>query len=289
MEIEQLTGTLGAEVKGLDLSRPSTIPVDALRAAWLKHRVLFFRDQRLDPESQVAFARLLGPLTPAHPLVPGHPDAPEVLVLDSAAYELGVGRKAVGTSYNNQWHTDVTFSATPPAGTALRAVQLPPFGGDTLWADLAEAYRALSAPVRALVDGLTAVHAAEKAFAQPVNEDAAVRADRLRKNPPVEHPVVRVHPETGEKLLFVNPTFTTHIVGVSREESDAILGLLFSWIPSPDWSVRWRWREGDVALWDNRSTTHFATADYGDTRRIMHRVTLAGDRPVGVPTGDAPG
>lgn len=282
LEIEPLTGTLGAVVHGLDLSQPSTLPYAALREQWLRYRVLFFRDQRLSPSAQVAFARPLGALTPAHPLVPGHIEAPEVLVLDSASYELGVGRRGRGTSYNNQWHTDVTFSATPPAGTALHAVQIPPAGGDTLWADLAVAYAELSPPMRQYLAQLTAVHAAEKAFGRTVNEDPAQRQERLRANPPVEHPVVRVHPETGEQVLFVNPTFTTHLLDVPQHESDAVLALLYAHIPSPDWSVRWRWRAGDVALWDNRATSHYAAADYGDQRRIMHRVTLAGERPVGV-------
>lgn len=281
MNILPLTGAIGAEISGVDLSHPDTVPWDVLRPAWLRHRVLFFRGQQLSPAQLVAFARPLGTLTPAHPLLPGHPEAPEVLVLDSGAYELGVGRREAKTSYNNQWHTDVTFAACPPAGTALLAVQLPPLGGDTIWADLIAAYEHLSEPMKRYLEGLSAWHDAARAFGRTVNTDQAAREERLRRNPPVLHPMVRVHPETGERGLFVNPTFTERIEGVSPEESSAVLGYLHAFVPSPDWSVRWRWAVGDVALWDNRSTTHFATADYGSARRVMHRVTLAGDVPRG--------
>lgn len=282
MHIERITGTLGAIVHGVDLRAPEHLPWAELRAAWLRHRVLFFREQSLDPRQLVAFARPLGSLTPAHPLLPGHPEAPEVLVLDSAAYELGVGRRAGKTSYNNQWHTDVTFAAEPPAGTALLAVQVPEAGGDTVWADLTVALAQLSPGMQRYLEPLVAVHTAERVFGTTVNEAQSQRDERLRALAPVHHPVVRVHPETGERGLFVNPTFTSHIEGLPPAESDAMLAFLYAWLPSPDWSVRWRWRPGDVALWDNRSTIHFATADYGDARRIMHRVTLAGDRPRGV-------
>lgn len=281
MRIEPLTGTLGAVVHDLDLREPASLPWSELRAAWLRHRVLFFREQSLAPQELVAFARPLGTLTPAHPLAPGHPDAAEVLVLDSAAYELGVGRRAGKTSYNNQWHTDVTFAAEPPAGTALLAVQVPEAGGDTVWADLTVAYRQLSEGMQRYLEPLFAVHSAQRVFGATVNEEQAQRDDRLRALATVRHPVVRVHPETGERGLFVNPTFTSHIEAIPPAESEAVLAFLYAWIPSPDWSVRWRWRPGDVALWDNRSTIHFATADYGDARRIMHRVTVAGDRPHG--------
>jgi len=282
VHLEPLTGTLGAIVHGLDLREPERLPWPELRAAWLRHRVLCFREQSLAPRELVAFARPLGTLTPAHPLVPGHPDAPEVLVLDSAAYELGVGRRAGKTSYNNQWHTDVTFTAEPPAGTALLAVQVPEAGGDTVWADLAVAYRQLSEGMQRYLEPLVAVHSARRVFGTTVNDEQGSRDERLRALAPACHPVVRVHPETGERGLFVNPTFTDHIEALPLAESDAVLAFLHAWIPSPDWSVRWRWRAGDVVLWDNRSTIHFATADYGDARRIMHRVTVAGDRPFGV-------
>jgi taurine dioxygenase len=282
VRIEPLTGTLGAVVHDLDLAAPERLPWTELRAAWLRHRVLFFREQPLAPQQLVAFGRPLGTLTPAHPLVPGHPEAPEVLVLDSAAYELGVGRRAGKTSYNNQWHTDVTFAAEPPAGTALLAVQVPEAGGDTLWADLVMAHRQLSPGMQRYLEPLVAVHSAQRVFGATVNDEQGQRDDRLRALAPVRHPVVRVHPETGERALFVNPTFTSHIEDLPAAESNAVLAFLHAFIPSPDWSVRWRWQAGEGGRWDNRATIHFATADYGDARRVMHRVTVAGDRPFGV-------
>lgn len=280
MRIERLTGTLGAQVHEVDL-RDERAPWETLRRAWLEHKVLFFRGQVLTPAEQVALARRFGTPTPAHPLLPGHPMASEVLVLDSARYELGVGRRAGQTSYNNAWHTDVTFAQAPPARSVLHAIEVPERGGDTVWADLGVALASLSPGLRALVRTLEATHTAHGVFGTTVRADQQARDAHLARLPAVTHPVVRVHPETGEEGLFVNPTFTAQINDVSPAESRALLDLLNTWIPSPDWSVRWRWQRGDVAIWDNRITSHFATADYGDARRIMHRVTIAGDTPLG--------
>lgn len=282
--VESLTGTLGAVIHGADLSQPlHAAQVAAIRSALLGHRVVFFRDQQLTPTQQVAFARNFGTLTPAHPLVGGlDGEHPEVLQLDSADYPLGVGSRGKGTSYNNRWHTDVTFSATPPAFAILVGKVIPARGGDTLWADLIDAYRTLSLPIRSLLDDLVATHDASATFNRfraedPTGEQRAKLADLS----PVRHPVVRVHPETGERGLFVNDTFTAGIDGLEPAESDAILQLLYSHVIAPERTVRWHWREGDVAFWDNRSTSHYAAADYTE-RRVMHRITIAGDRPVGV-------
>ena len=280
LAVEALTSTIGAVVRGLDLSAdhdPET--VDAVRAALLEHRVLFFRDQHLTPARQVAVARWFGTATPAHPMAGGlEPDHPEVLVLDSRRYTLGLGRRTERTSYNDRWHTDVTFSATPPAGAVLCADLVPP-GGDTLWADSVDAYRSLSEPVRRLIDPLHAWHEAGHAF-QFLGADSEGRRD-LQALEPVLHPVVRVHPETGERGLFVNSAFVTSIDGLTAAESDALLELLWAQATAPQRTVCWQWREGDVAVWDNRATQHFACADYGDAHRRMRRVTIAGDRPFG--------
>lgn len=278
--VEPLTGTIGAVVGGVDIAVGLTDEdTTAVRAALLQWRVVFVRDQDITPTEQVAFARRLGALTPAHPLQGGlDEDHPEVLVLDSTDYRLGIGDRASGTSYNNRWHTDVTFSASPPAASVLAAKEIPERGGDTLWADLVDAYRTLSPGVRALVDPLVAVHSSGAAFERFAAEG---NADRLAAIAPVRHPVVRVHPETGERGLFVNPVFTTHIEGVSRIESQHLLALLYDHITMPERVVRWRWRAGDVAAWDNRATSHYAAADY-DGRRVMHRITVAGDAPVGI-------
>ncbi|MBI4935726.1 MAG: TauD/TfdA family dioxygenase [Actinobacteria bacterium] len=282
--IEPLTGTLGAVLHGVDLSHSLTErEAAAVRSALLSYRVVFFRDQQITPVQQVQFARTLGTLTPAHPLVGGlDDDHPEVLQLDSDDYPLGVGNRGKGTSYNNRWHTDVTFSATPPAFAVLAGRVIPRRGGDTLWADLVDAYETLSTPIQRLLDDLVAVHDASATFNRFRNEDpSGEQRAKLAQLQPVRHPVVRVHPETGERGLFVNDTFTAAIEGLSPAESDALLRLLYEHTIAPERVVRWHWREGDVAVWDNRSTAHYAAADYTE-RRVMHRITVAGDRPVGV-------
>jgi taurine dioxygenase len=184
------------------------------------------------------------------------------------------------------WHTDVTFMRRPPLGSILRAVTLPPSGGDTNWADSQLAYDSLSPAVRDLVDGLTAVHDGTREFGYYLAQRRGGQGNEwdgevVTRLDPVEHPVIRVHPETGRKGIFVNPGFTSHITGVSEFESRAILDLLYAHLTKPEHIVRHRWRAGDVAMWDNRSTAHYANRDYGTERRVMHRITLRGDVPVG--------
>lgn len=276
-----LTSTLGAEVVGLDLGAPlDEATVAWLRSVLLDHKALFFRDQHLTPTEQVAFSRTLGELTPAHPLAGGlDDDHPEVLVLDSSAYTLGLGRRTEKTSYNDRWHTDVTFSARPPAIAVLCAEVIPPSGGDTLWCDLEDAYSALSPKLRALLDDTVAFHTAVGAFGYFERQDGG-RA-LLADHDSIGHPAVRVHPETGRRSLFVNEAFTVSLDGLTDPESQALLELLFAHATAPERTVRWQWQAGDVAVWDNRSTSHFAMADYGDSHRRMRRVTVAGDIPVG--------
>ncbi|MCU1393545.1 MAG: Taurine dioxygenase [Ilumatobacteraceae bacterium] len=277
-KVEKLTSGIGAELVGGDLrDRPDP--------SWLldqlhEHLVLVVRDQQVSHADQVALARQLGQPTPAHPVVPGHPDHPEILELDGA----NGGRNA-------RWHTDVTFTATPPAASILVADTVPAFGGDTLWADLRTAYERLSAPMRQLVDGLEAVHRISPLayWGEPFDtaldrDDAQQLLDDAAHVPPVIHPVVRVHPVTGRRALFVNPGFTTHIVGMSRIESDGLLDILHRHTTQPEVTFRHRWRAGDVVMWDNRATMHYATDDYGSEPRRMRRVTLRGTTTVG-PTG----
>jgi taurine dioxygenase len=274
--ITPLTGTIGAVVGDVDLtSRLDAETVDGLRDALHRWKVLFFRDQGVTPTQQVAFGRQFGDLTAAHPLQGGlDADHPEILVLDSSDYALGIGDRGNGTSYNNRWHTDVTFSERPPAGSILAAKVIPDVGGDTLWADHVDAYRSLSDPLRTLVDGLTAMHNAQRTFERLQGDgDGLARVNALA---PVRHPVVRVHPLTGERALFVNPTFTERIEGLSRVESTKLLELLYEHTIAPERVVRWRWQAGDVAYWDNRVTSHYAAADYTG-HRVMHRITLQGE------------
>jgi alpha-ketoglutarate-dependent taurine dioxygenase len=273
LTIERLGAFHGARISGVDLATADDGTLAAVRSALVEHKVLFFAGQELDPDSQVLLGRRLGELTPSHPVVPGvDEDHPEIYALDAA-----------DNGFADVWHTDVTFVRRPPLGSVLRAVQVPEVGGDTQWADAEAAYRSLSAPVRDLADQLTAVHDGTREFGYYLAQRGGNRwegrdYDRLE---PVEHPVVRVHPESGRRSLFVNPGFTSHIAGVSEHESRALLDLFYAHLTKPEHIVRHRWSAGDVAMWDNRSTLHYANRDYGDFRRIMHRVTFRGDEPVG--------
>ena len=284
--IEPLTGTLGAIVHGVNISTEQSDAIIAqIRSALLTYRVLFFKQQFITPTQQVSFARRFGTLTPAHPLVGGlDADHPEVLKLDSTDYPLGVGSRNSKTSYNNRWHTDVTFSATPPALSVLSGVRIPPRGGDTLWCDLVDAYATLSQPLQVMLDNLTAIHSIASTFSRFQQDDLDGNNKQRASNvAPVRHPVIRVHPETNEKTLFVNPTFTNYIEQFSPEESRAVLDLLYAHSILPERTVRWHWTAGDVAMWDNQATSHYASADYTEPR-LMYRVTVAGDRPFG-PSG----
>jgi taurine dioxygenase len=277
LELEPLGPHFGAIVHGLDLATAADEQIVALRAALVDRKVLFVRDQRLDDDGQVGLGRRIGELTASHPVVGGVDAAhPEVYALDSA-----------DNGFADVWHTDVTFMKRPPLGSILRAVVLPATGGDTSWADAQLGYESLAEPVRRLADRLTAVHDGEREFGYYLAQRRGGQGNEwdgetVTKLVPVEHPVVRVHPETGRRGLFVNPGFTSHIVGVSEAESRGILDLLYAHLTKPEHIVRHRWRAGDVALWDNRSTLHYANRDYGDARRIMHRITLRGDVPQGV-------
>ncbi|WP_029431183.1 TauD/TfdA family dioxygenase [Blastococcus sp. URHD0036] len=273
LAVERLGAYHGARITDVDLASASDETLAAVRAALVEHKVLFFPAQSLDPDSQVLLGRRLGELTPSHPVVRGLDDEhPEIYSLDAA-----------DNGFADTWHTDVTFVRRPPLGSILRAVQLPPLGGDTNWADAEAAYASLSAPVRALADQLTAVHDGNREWGYHLAQRGGNQWEdcEYTRLEPVEHPVVRVHPETGRRSLFVNPGFTSHIAGVSEAESRGLLDAFYAHLTKPEHIVRHRWAAGDVAMWDNRSTLHYANRDYGDFRRIMHRVTLRGDVPVG--------
>jgi taurine dioxygenase len=276
LDVEPLGPAFGAIVR-LDLAAADAAQVAAVRQALTAYKVLFFRDQALDPDSQIALGNRLGELTASHPVVPGLDEAhAEIYALDSA-----------DNGFADVWHTDVTFVKRPPMGSILRAVTLPPTGGDTNWADLELAYASLSEPVQRLADELTAVHDGSREWGYYLAQCRGGRGSQWEGETftalePVQHPVVRVHPETGRRSLFVNPGFTDRIAGVSEAESRYLLDLFYAHITRPEHIVRHRWAEGDVAMWDNRSTVHYANRDYGDARRVMHRITLRGEAPVGV-------
>jgi taurine dioxygenase len=274
MKLTPLGPAIGAVVEGLDLARPlADREVDALRAALLAHHVLFFESQPVTPQQQRDLAARFGPLH-VHPVYPQHPEVPEIIVLDTSNDN---------PPDNDNWHTDVTFIETPPLGALLSAQLLPPSGGDTLWASGIAAYEALSPPYRRFLDPLHAEHDFLQSF--PAWRFARTPAERERweaardRHPPVVHPVVRTHPESGRRGLFVNEGFTSRIVELGKSESDAVLAQLRAHLAKPEFTVRWRWKRHDLAFWDNRLTQHYATADYLPHRRVMHRATILGDRP----------
>ena len=287
VDVRPVAGHIGAEIHGVDLREElDDATVAEIRAALLKWKVIFFRDQHIDHAQQIAFARRFGRLTPAHPYEDEPPAGfPEILPIDSRRYAKLFGPKAKKVSYDNGWHTDVTALVNPPAASILRAEIVPPYGGDTQWTNLVAAYEALPEPLQRLADSLRARHS----FNQPIffNEGGSY-GQKIAKNPLVAiHPVVRVHPETGERALFVSPSFTARnndIIGFSPKQSQRILDLFYEQISRPEFTVRFRWQPGDVAFWDNRSTAHLAPSDLShlDFDRVLYRVTIEGDIPVGV-------
>jgi taurine dioxygenase len=276
LTVAPVTPTIGAVVTGVALREATDTELDAVRAAVLEHQVLFFPDQHLDPETHLAFARRLGELDVAA-FGPKHPDHPEMTVLDQVEPK-GQGADA--------WHTDNTYVECPPSFTILQSVLLPALGGDTCFADMYAAYDALSPAMQSLLDGLTATHDLTKTLSRAIadgNSDADLGAMQ-RSYPPVHHPVVRIHPDTGRRALFVNGNFTTRLDGVSETESAALLAMLLDQVEAPPFQCRWRWTPGALAMWDNRCVQHYAVPDY-TSRRVMHRLTITGERPRGIPDG----
>ncbi|WP_296248276.1 taurine dioxygenase [Pseudomonas sp. UBA4194] len=275
LHITPLTPAIGAVVQGIDLTRDITKPQRrAIEQALLDHQVIFWRDQPITPVQQARFAQQFGELH-IHPIYPSVPEQREVLVLDTAVTDV---------RDNAIWHTDVTFLPNPAMGAVLSAKQVPAYGGDTSWASGTAAFEALSPALQRLFDGLTATHDFAKSF--PLERfgndaQALARWEQTRsQHVPLSHPVVRTHPVTGRKALFVSEGFTTRINEVSAAESEALLKLLFAHAIRPEFTVRWQWRADDVAFWDNRVTQHYAADDYRPQRRVMHRATILGDRPV---------
>jgi taurine dioxygenase len=279
LTVRRLTVRTGAEISGADLRRLRDEDVVAIRQTLLDRRVVFFRDQDIGSAEQVAFASRLGPLTRGHPTLPVTEADPKVFDLDSHA-----GAAA------NHWHTDVTFVEHAPAFSVLRAIVLPEVGGDTLWANTVAAYRDLPADLRQLADVLRAVHSNGHDYGR-VDVAAlkgSLRPERLEHLKAfvsevfeTEHPVVRTHPETGEPALLLGG-FAHRLVGHSSTESVDLIRILQSYVTRPENTVRWQWRQGDVAVWDNRSTQHYAIYDYGTEHRRMQRVTTAGLPAVGL-------
>jgi taurine dioxygenase len=249
---------------------------------------VFFPEQHLGPAEHVAFARQLGELTPAHPVMPGLKDFPEVYEIDYGAprkLAASYGDVARGAKVGRglSWHTDVTFVERPPTGSILNAVVIPPSGGDTMWSNQVAAFAALSPALQAFLRTLTAVHDGRAAFGAALAKKAnggSWEGEKFDELKPAEHPVVRTHPETGEPSLFVNSGFTSHIKQLSGDESRTLLTFLYQHSTRPEFTVRYHWRQGDLGMWDNRATQHSVVGDYGDQPRVIQRVTLRGDVPV---------
>ncbi|MGY1437327.1 TauD/TfdA dioxygenase family protein [Streptomyces reniochalinae] len=271
IEVVPQTRVIGAEIRGADLTRPLSPALrEELNRALLEWKVIFFRGADLAPEQQAAFARHWGELETNPLLARGSSD--EIVRFEKAADSAGTR-----PTYENVWHTDVTFRERPAMGAVLQLREVPPIGGHTMWADMAAAYDNLSPRVKERIDGATAMHDFIPGFARFTSAERL--AELQDEFPPVEHPVVRTHPETGRKMLFVNTSFTTHIVGMDRAESDRLLAELVRQAHVPEYQVRFAWQPGDIAFWDNRATQHYALFDYMGHRRVAERVAVVGDRP----------
>ena len=269
--IVPLTPTIGAVVEGADLRIPAAPLCAAIRQALLRWKVLFFYDNDITAAEQVTLARQFGELE-THPVVPHVPGLPEVSVIIH-------DRNSRGNQ--NMWHSDVTWRPEPSWGSILRAIEIPAVGGDTLFADMGAAYDGLPPALKARIEGRRAVH--EMGYLRAIMRNQGMSKEEtdetLRKFPPREHPMVRTHPETGRKTLFVNAVFTRRIVGMEPAESSALLNELFARAAVPEYQCRFRWRRNAIAFWDNRATQHYAVSDYWPERRHMERVSIAGDRP----------
>ncbi len=256
LQVTRLAGALGAEIRGVRMGEVDADDVERIEALLAEHLVVFFPDQHPTVDEHIAFGRRFGQLE-------GHPHLKSPFNDREEIFELAASRGGIA----DEWHTDITFQAEPALMSILHMVRCPEVGGDTLWTNLCNAYDALSAPMRELCDGLSALHDADPHF----------RPDKT-----AIHPVVRVHPVTGRKALYVNEHFTRRIVEMSHEESDNLLRYLTRWVSNPRFTVRYRWKKGTVVIWDNRATQHFVLNDF-DEERIIQRVTVMGDKPVGNP------
>jgi taurine dioxygenase len=274
IEVRPVAGALGAEIGGVGLAGDlSDAVVAEIRQAFLEHAVVFFRDQELSPERFLAFARRLGrPIE--YPFVEGLPGLPEIIEVRKLEHER--------VNFGGVWHSDTAYLDEPPMGSMLLAREVPPYGGDTLFANMYLAYETLSAGMRRLLDRLVAVNTSAKADVTRTREDSMKSARRAdaRDEYVAEHPVVRTHPDTGRRALYVNVAHTTRFVDMTEEESAPLLDFLFRHQVRPELTCRFRWEPGSLAFWDNRSTQHNPVNDYHGFRRRMHRITLAGTRPV---------
>jgi taurine dioxygenase len=285
IEIRPMAGALGADIVGVDLSRPlDDAAFAAIERALHEHLVIFFQGQTLTPEQHLALTRRFGPISRS-PYIKHMDDYPDIIAVLKEAEERKI------STFGNAWHSDFSFLEEPPLGSVLYAREVPSHGGDTLFANMYAAYEALSPGLRRVLDGLKAIHTGKPYGVGGLPQDLAVsRSIGIERNQPeadreTAHPVVRLHPATGRKALFVNSIYTTRFEGMTAAESKPLLDFLYAHATQPEFTCRLRWRQGDLAVWDNRCTMHYAINDYDGQRRLMHRTTIKGERPMGPVTG----
>ena len=271
MEVRRIAGALGAEIHGVDLRSLDGAIVKKIRQALLDHLVIFFRNQDLDPAAFLAFTAHFGKPV-EYPFVKGLDGFPEIIQV--------LKREEERTNFGGIWHADTTYLDEPPMGSVLLAREVPPYGGDTLFANQVAAYEALSDGLKQTLDGLRAVNTSAKADASRTREDRIRDSGTAAKDHSAMHPVVRTHPETGRKALYVNVAHTARFEGWTEEESGPLLAFLFAHQTKPEFTCRFRWEPDSIAFWDNRTAQHNPVNDYHGFRRLMHRITLAGDKPV---------
>ena len=280
IEVRPIAGALGAEIQGIDLARPlGNAATVELRQAFTDHLVLFFRDQQLTPEQHLAFSRLFGPLV-RMPYVKHLEEYPDIIAVLKEADERKI------STFGNAWHSDFSFLEEPPMGSVLYGREVPAYGGDTIWSNMYDAYEALSDGMKRMLLGLKAMHAGRPYGRGGLPKDLKVsRSIKIERDIPeadkeIAQPVVRLHPESGRKALFVNSIYTTRFEGMTEAESRPILHFLYQHCQRPEFTCRFRWAQGSLAVWDNRCTMHYAVNDYDGQRRLMHRITVAGERPI---------
>jgi taurine dioxygenase len=270
MNVKPIAGALGAEITGIDLRRLTAEDVAEIRKAWLEHLVVFFRDQELSLAEYMAFARHIGKPIP-YPFVRGVEGFPEIIEVKKLEHER--------TAFGAVWHSDTAYLERPPMASMLLAREVPPHGGDTLFANMYAAYESLSDGLKKILSSLKAVNSSTKADASKTREDRIKTDGASKAEFTAEHPVVRTHPETGRRALYVNVGFTTRFEGWTKDESRPLLRWLYEHCAKPEFTCRFNWRVGSLAFWDNRCALHNPVNDYHGFRRVMHRVTLAGDTP----------
>lgn len=270
--VKPIAGPIGAELHGVDLTQNLSDEIlQEVRSLLVEHQVIFFRNQDIMPEQHKVLAQAFGPLQ-THPAYETVDNFPEITILESTPEK---------PSKIEAWHADMTFRTHPPMGAVLRSKICPPKGGDTLWSSMTAAFDALSPDMQNFLGELSAEHDFSHGFKESLAEPGGRERlkEAVEENPPVLHPVVRVHPESGKKVIFVNSLFTTRIVGLQKKESDALLNFLFEHIVTPEFSCRFQWEPNDIAIWDNRSTQHKPINDYFPAHRRMERITIDGDLP----------